>query len=61
MSPQRSTAFSNGSGGECVEFAPLAQHAAVRDSKFPGGPALALSHPTWAVFVRAVQRGALKP
>ncbi|MGW4838528.1 DUF397 domain-containing protein [Streptomyces globisporus] len=48
-------------GGSCVEWAPATASATgivpVRDSKNPGGPALALAADTFAAFVAGVQAG----
>ncbi|WP_433547475.1 DUF397 domain-containing protein [Streptomyces sp. CA-294286] len=51
----RKSTYSNGTGGECVEFAPLAAQAAVRDSKSPDGPVLTFARTSWVEFVRTVQ------
>ncbi|MER7665741.1 MULTISPECIES: DUF397 domain-containing protein [unclassified Streptomyces] len=66
MSPDLSTAiwrtssYSNGEGGACVEVADGFTHVTpVRDSKNPDGPALVFAHARWASFVSAVKRGAL--
>lgn len=47
----RKSTYSDGEGGDCLEAAvcPTAVH--VRDSKDPGGPALALSPAAWAHFL----------
>ncbi|MEO3782439.1 DUF397 domain-containing protein [Actinocorallia sp. B10E7] len=37
----RRSSHSDGSGGECVEIAPVPGHVLVRDSKNPEGPVLA--------------------
>jgi hypothetical protein len=48
--------FSNGSGGACVEVANnLPGIVAVRDSKDPNGPKLAVSKQTWSAFVQAIK------
>jgi hypothetical protein len=51
----RKSTYSNGTGGECVEFASLASQAAVRDSKSPEGPVLTFPGAAWTEFVRTVQ------
>lgn len=57
ISPQwRKSSYSNGAGGECVEVAELVGITAVRDSKVPTGPRIAIRHAAWADFV-----GALRP
>ncbi|MDJ0344959.1 DUF397 domain-containing protein [Streptomyces sp. H10-C2] len=55
----RKSSYSNGSGGECVEAAPLHGGAAVRDSKDPDGPVLRFSPDAWASFIRSVREGGL--
>ncbi|MBY8875871.1 DUF397 domain-containing protein [Micromonospora sp. PLK6-60] len=48
----RKSIRSNGSGGNCVEVADnLPGVVAVRDSKDPGGPALAFGPDAWRAFV----------
>ena len=50
--------FSNGSGGNCVEVAGnLPGIVAVRDSKDPSGPKLAVSRPAWSAFLQAIKHG----
>ncbi|MFG1806238.1 DUF397 domain-containing protein [Streptomyces sp. NPDC049040] len=55
------SSYSQGNGGECVEWAP--SHVAatgevpVRDSKDPHGPALSFSPAAWSGFVTAVKSG----
>ncbi|QKW51029.1 DUF397 domain-containing protein [Streptomyces buecherae] len=54
------SSYSNGDGGNCVEWAPsAATHGTVpvRDSKNPDGPTLTFDTQAWAAFVNAVQRG----
>ncbi|MBP8538118.1 DUF397 domain-containing protein [Streptomyces sp. MK37H] len=55
------SSYSNGNGGECVEFAPdiatTAGVVPVRDSKHPAGPALAFSTEAWTSFTAAVRSG----
>ncbi|MFE7133790.1 DUF397 domain-containing protein [Streptomyces sp. NPDC057638] len=49
------SSYSNGQGGECVEWAPSQVSATgtvpVRDSKRPTGPTLAVSPRAWAGLV----------
>lgn len=57
-----STAFPANSlttdGGNCVEFAPLANgRIAMRDSKDPHGPALVFNPSEWKAFVSGVKGG----
>ena len=52
------SSFSGGSGGNCVEVATnLAGVIAVRDSKDPDGPALALTSAQWQSFAAGVKLG----
>ncbi|MGW0536668.1 DUF397 domain-containing protein [Streptomyces sp. NPDC003032] len=51
----RRSSYSNGMGGECVEVALAPGVIAVRDSKAPLGPQVAMSVPAWRAFVKAVQ------
>lgn len=53
----RKSSYSNGMGGECVEVATSAEDVAVRDSKLPHGPRLALPLPAWGHFVEALREG----
>jgi hypothetical protein len=53
----RKSSFSNGNGGACVEAASLRGIVAVRDSKDPDGPALALSPADWQTFTTSVKAG----
>ncbi|WP_328469279.1 DUF397 domain-containing protein [Streptomyces sp. NBC_00448] len=54
------SSYSDGNGGECVEFAPnVSGVVPVRDSKDPGGPQLTFSAAAWTSFVRAVRAGEL--
>lgn len=57
------SSYSNGNGGECVEFAPgivaTAGVVPVRDSKHPAGPALVFPVEAWASFTAAVRGGQL--
>jgi hypothetical protein len=56
----RKSTRSGGNGGNCIEIADnLPDVVAVRDSKDPLGPALALAPGDWGVFVTAVKTGAL--
>ena len=53
------SSYSNGMGGECVEVAAFDEDVAVRDSKDPHGPRIALRSPAWADFVGALRQGRL--
>ena len=53
----RKSSFSNPSGN-CVEAASLpADGVAVRNSRFPDGPALVFTDAEWDAFVRGVKAG----
>ena len=52
----RKSSYSNTSGGECVELASL---GAVRDSKNPSGPMLAVGQDGFREFVTAAKAGRL--
>jgi hypothetical protein len=48
----RKSSYSGPTGGNCVETATLAEGGvAVRDSRFPAGPALAFTPGAWDAFV----------
>ncbi|MDG4534318.1 DUF397 domain-containing protein [Streptomyces sp. AV19] len=54
------SSYSQGNGGQCVEWAP--EFAAsgvvpVRDSKRPDGSALTVSPPAWSSFIATVRDG----
>jgi hypothetical protein len=54
------SSYSDGSGGQCVEFSRTFAPAGVvpvRDSKNPHGPVVVFSAGGWASFVSAVIRG----
>ena len=54
----RTSSYTNGQGGACVEVAELADgHRAVRDSKNPTGPALTFAVAEWAAFTAGVRAG----
>lgn len=46
-------------GGNCVEVAPLSEAVAVRDSKDPSGPVLAVAPAAWGAFTTALQHNLL--
>ncbi|MFE7379728.1 DUF397 domain-containing protein [Streptomyces zhihengii] len=51
----RTSRYSNGDGGECVEVADgLPGLVPVRDSTRPGGPVVVVGGTAWAVFVGAL-------
>lgn len=53
--------YSNGGGGDCVEWAPEAAATSgvvpVRDSKVSAGPVLLVQPEGWSAFVTAVNDG----
>ncbi|RCG29422.1 DUF397 domain-containing protein [Sphaerisporangium album] len=52
------SSFSGGSGGNCVEVAPLAGgRIGIRDSKRPTGPALVFTPGEWADFANGIKAG----
>jgi len=54
----RKSSYSNGTGGNCVEVARnLPGMVAVRDSKDPDGPALAIEPRAFASFVAGIRHG----
>lgn len=52
----RKSSYSNPSGN-CVEAAPLADGVAVRNSRFPDGPALVFTEAEWVAFLQGVKEG----
>jgi Domain of unknown function (DUF397) len=53
----RKSSYSSGNGGQCVQVATnLPGMVAVRDSKDPAGPALALTRQQWAAFTTWMKR-----
>ena len=54
----RKASYSTGNGGNCVEVARnLPGVVAVRDSKDPEGPKLAVTPRAWTTFIRRVKAG----
>ncbi|MER0481576.1 DUF397 domain-containing protein [Streptomyces sp. Edi2] len=54
------SSYSEGNGGQCVEWAPAFAAAGVvpiRDSKAPHGPALTFETAAWSSFVAGVKDG----
>jgi hypothetical protein len=52
----RKSSYSSGNGGNCVEVASnLPGAVAVRDSKDPDGPKLAVSKRAWSAFVQGIK------
>ena len=53
----RKSSFSGPTGGNCVETAALAEaRIAVRNSRFPAGPALIFTAGAWAAFIGRCER-----
>jgi hypothetical protein len=52
----RKSSYSNPSGN-CVESAALTDGIAVRNSRFPDGPALVFTSAEWDAFLRGVKDG----
>jgi len=52
----RKSSYSNPSGN-CVEAALLTDGVAVRNSRFPDGPALVFTGAEWDAFLRGVKGG----
>jgi hypothetical protein len=58
----RKSSHSSGNGGDCVEVArDLPGIVAVRDSKDPDGPRLAITPAAWRAFTRSVRDGKFGP
>jgi hypothetical protein len=52
----RKSSYSNPSGN-CVEAAQLTESVAVRNSRFPDGPALVFTGAEWDAFLQGVKGG----
>ncbi|MGH3856972.1 MAG: DUF397 domain-containing protein [Pseudonocardiaceae bacterium] len=56
--PWRTSSYSNGNGGDCVEVTDLPGGGhGVRDSKNPTGPALTFTAAEWFAFTAGVRAG----
>jgi hypothetical protein len=53
----RKSSHSSDSGGNCVEVGTAGRAVAVRDSKNPHGPKLAITPQSWRAFTRSLKRG----
>lgn len=51
----RKSSYSSSSGDNCVEVGHTGPQIAVRDTKNPDGPRLAIPAQTWQAFTRRVQ------
>jgi hypothetical protein len=49
------SSYSDGTGQNCLETAPLPTTIAVRDSKTPTGPALLLPPTAWTAFITHIR------
>ncbi|MFD7708086.1 DUF397 domain-containing protein [Streptomyces sp. NPDC059786] len=49
------SSYSNGAGGECVEWAAVERGVLVRDSKRPDAFVIAAGGSSWHCFLRAVR------
>jgi uncharacterized protein DUF397 len=57
MTEWRKSSRSGTSGGDCVEVANLAGNIALRDSKDPHGPRMALATASFRDLVTAIKQG----
>lgn len=55
----RKSSRSSAQGNDCVEVASADRVIAVRDSKNPSGPMLAIGRDAWSVFSRRIAAGEL--
>ena len=53
----RTSSYSTGNGGNCVEVGADPLHVAVRDSKDPDGPKLAFTAEAWDTFIEHIKHG----
>ena len=53
----RKSSYSGSNGGACVEVGTAGLAVAVRDSKDPDGPLLAIAADTWKAFAEQVKAG----
>ncbi|GAA0586319.1 DUF397 domain-containing protein [Actinomadura livida] len=54
----RTSSYSQPAGTDCVEVAGMTGYCAVRDSKNPVGPVLALTRDEWATLLNTIKTGA---
>lgn len=55
----RKASYSTSQGGGCIEVAPTRAAVAVRDSKDPVGPQLAITPGDWREFTHQIKNGQL--
>jgi hypothetical protein len=51
----RKSSYSGSSGDNCVEASAVPDGVAVRDTKDPSGPGLAIQPTTWRAFTRRIK------
>ncbi len=54
---RKSSRSNDGGGGDCVEVAGLRDEVALRDSKHPSGPVLAITRAEWRTFLSGIRAG----
>jgi len=54
---RKSSRSNHGAEGDCVEVAGLRYEVALRDSKNPSGPVLAITRAEWRSFLGGIQTG----
>lgn len=54
---RKSSRSNDGGGGDCVEVAGLGDEVALRDSKHPSGPVLAITRAEWRAFLGGIRTG----
>ncbi len=54
---RKSSRSNDGGYGDCVEVAGLRNEVALRDSKNPSGPVLAITRAEWRSFLGGIQTG----
>ncbi|GGV21463.1 hypothetical protein GCM10010182_49650 [Actinomadura cremea] len=55
----RTSSYSGGDAGQCVEVAGAVPGVLARDSKDPAGPVLGFSKGEWGVLLDEIKRGSL--
>ena len=54
---RKSSRSNDGGDGDCVEVAGLCDEVALRDSKNPSGPVLAITRAEWRAFLGGIRAG----